>query len=121
MEALDLSKRNFYSYLISISRYYYEESNSSNSLQNICEKLYESISVGLRVLSYYFSLQDKTRSEAVRDLANILGDWVEDYWNLGLSLHYDCYLGGNVDEEYLPLYSKQVKDFISRVEEVIFD
>ncbi|MEM1629389.1 MAG: hypothetical protein QW214_00405 [Saccharolobus sp.] len=121
MESLDVSKKEFYSYFLSTSKFYYDLSNSVQSPPIVCEMLYEAINSGIKLLSYYFSLQDKPRSDAIRDLSSILGDWVEYYWNLGITLHYDCYLSGNVDEQDLPFYIDQVKEFINKVEEVVFD
>ncbi|WP_338599360.1 PaREP1 family protein [Sulfolobus tengchongensis] len=121
MEALNESKKEFYTYFISASKFYYDLSNTVNSPGIVCEMLYEAINAGIKLLAYYFSLQDKSRSEIVKELSNILGDWVERYWNLGVTLHYDCYLSGNVDENDIPFYENQVKDFISKVQEVVFD
>ncbi|BDC00162.1 MAG: hypothetical protein RRA45_01755 [Saccharolobus sp.] len=121
MEALNENKKELYTYFISTSKLYYDLSNSVRTSSLVCEMLYEAINAGIKVLSYYFSLQDKSRSEAIRELSSILGEWVEQYWNLGLTLHYDCYICGNFDENDIPYYMNQVRDFISRVEEVVLE
>ncbi|QXJ33722.1 PaREP1 family protein [Saccharolobus shibatae] len=120
METVNEPKKEFYTYFISTSKFYYDLSSTVNSPIVVCEMLYEAINAGIKLLTYYFSLQYKPRNEVVKELSNILGDWVEYYWNLGLTLHYDCYLSGNVDQDDIPFYENQVKDFISKVEEVVF-
>ncbi len=89
-----------------------------NTIPTRCELLYESVSSSIKMLQYYFHIE-KPREEAVRVLSGILGDWVQEAYDIAIKLHYDGYISEEITEEDLPVYEEKIRSFLKDAEEVI--
>ncbi|MUN28865.1 hypothetical protein [Sulfuracidifex metallicus] len=118
MESKPVTQNQFFSYFMSTSDMYLNLSKSIDTVPTRCELLYESISSSIKMLQYYFHI-DKPREESVRLLSDILGDWVQEAYDIALKLHYDGYISETLTEEDLNVYEEKVKNFVRDAEEVI--
>ncbi|BBG24720.1 hypothetical protein IC006_2054 [Sulfuracidifex tepidarius] len=118
MESKSLTQNQFFSYFMTTSDMYLNLSKSSDVVPTRCELLYESVSSSIKMLQYYFHI-DKPRDEAVRILSDILGDWVQEAYDIALKLHYDGYISENLLEEDLAVYEEKIRSFVRDAEEVI--
>lgn len=106
---------------IEFADFYFDKAEKEEDLREKAEMLYEVVNLGLKALAEYFGFEEGSRSEIALRLSDILGEWVEDAWNLALSLHYYIYIEGIVDGEYINEAEKRVEEFIKNVKEAIYD
>ncbi|AWR96593.1 hypothetical protein DFR86_02860 [Acidianus sulfidivorans JP7] len=98
------------------SKFYYEQGlNLINSPSLACEMFYESIVEGMKCLKDYFGIQKELR-ESIPLISDILGDWINESWDLALKLHYDGYILEIIEKEDLIYYTSKIKSFIDNCE-----
>lgn len=112
-------KISFYNLIFNISEYFMKEAENSTDPLMKAEYTYYSILEGIKALTYYFELKIHG-IEAIKLLTNILGDWIENIWNIAFSLHYDIYAKNWIDEEYINYAMKEAQEFNRRIKEVIY-
>jgi Archaeal PaREP1/PaREP8 family. len=102
---------------LDVSLYYL--SRSSEERPNFAaEHLYRAVHEALKGLAQYMGYRGTAR-EVVPLLCDTLGDWIEDGWEAALTLHYDGYMDGNLDEGDIKFYEGRVKEFLARCFEVL--
>ncbi|WP_236749026.1 hypothetical protein [Acidianus manzaensis] len=98
------------------SKFYYEQGLSLiNSPSLASEMFYQSIVEGMKSLKDYFGIQKELR-DAIPVISDILGEWIDESWNLALKLHYDGYILEMIEKEDLDVYVSKIKSFIENCE-----
>ncbi|MEM0374463.1 MAG: hypothetical protein QXV69_05345 [Sulfolobaceae archaeon] len=115
------TSKTFSEVIVDISNYYLNNANFTDDILLKAEFGYMTTIEGIKALSNYLNIEYKTISEAVRKLSKILGEWVDFAWDVAFKLHYDFYIKGYVDEEYINYALKIINDFIVKVREVVSD
>ncbi|AEB95570.1 MAG: PaREP1 family protein [Metallosphaera sp.] len=79
------------------------------------EMLFKAIVEGIKALGDYFGLKKELRELPVF-LTDILGEWVENAWEIGKRLHYDGYIFEFLQVDDVEAYVKFVKEFVKNCE-----
>jgi Archaeal PaREP1/PaREP8 family. len=75
------------------------------------EMLFRAVVEGIKALGDYFRIERELR-ELPTYLSEILGDWVENAWEIGKRLHYDGYIFEFMQKDDVLSYMKVVEDFL---------
>lgn len=75
------------------------------------EMLFKAVVEGIKALGDYFRL-NKDLKELPTYLSDILGDWIENVWEIGKRLHYDGYIFEFLQPDDVAGYVKVVEDFV---------
>ncbi len=97
------------------ARFYLSQAKEINSPVIVSELLHKSITEGLKALKDYFGIQ-KELKDSIPMLSDILGDWIDEFWELSLKLHYDGYIMELIDMDDLKVYENNVEEFIQNCE-----
>ncbi|EZQ01752.1 hypothetical protein CM19_12510 [Candidatus Acidianus copahuensis] len=95
-----------------------EELSSFPSISS--EMLYQAIVEGIKALRDYFGVQREIK-DSIPYLSDILGDWIDNSWDLSLKLHYDGYIAELIDRDDMSIYIEKTKEFLKNCEMVILD
>ncbi|AWR98951.1 PaREP1 family protein [Metallosphaera hakonensis] len=76
------------------------------------EMLFKSIAEGIKALGDYFGVKRDLR-ELPLFLSDILGEWVENAWEIGKRLHYDGYIFEFLQRDDVEQYIKFVDEFLA--------
>jgi len=69
----------------------------------------------MKSLKSYLGISEDLRN-AIPKISDILGDWIDEAWELGLKLHYEGYISENFEESDLQFYFVKVERFIENCE-----
>ncbi len=98
------------------AKFYLEQAEHNiNFPTTASEDLYKAILEGMKSLKSYLGISEDIRC-AIPKISEILGDWIDEIWDIGLKLHYEGYISENFEESDLPFYFAKVKKFIENCE-----
>ncbi|BDC18172.1 hypothetical protein [Acidianus sp. HS-5] len=97
------------------AKFYLSQAKEIDSPVIISELLHKSITEGFKALKDYFGIQ-KELKDSIPMLSDILGDWIDEFWDLSLKLHYDGYIMELIDMDDLKEYENNVAKFINNCE-----
>ncbi|QKR01092.1 hypothetical protein GWK48_08760 [Metallosphaera tengchongensis] len=75
------------------------------------EMLFKAIVEGMKALGDYFGLK-KDIKELPAFLTDILGDWIDNTWEIGKRLHYDGYIFEFLQSDDVKEYLNYVREFL---------
>jgi len=98
------------------AKFYVEQAERNINLPSkASEDLYKAILEGMKSLKSYLGISEDLRY-AIPKISEILGDWIDEAWEIGLKLHYEGYIFENFEESDMPFYFVKVKKFIENCE-----
>lgn len=98
------------------AKFYVEQAERNINLPSkASEDLYKAILEGMKSLKSYLGISEDLRY-AIPKISEILGDWIDEAWEIGLKLHYEGYISENFEESDMPFYFVKVKKFIENCE-----
>jgi hypothetical protein len=98
------------------ARFYLEQAERNMITPDIAsEDLYKAILEGMKSLKSYLGISEDLRC-AIPKISEILGEWIDEAWEIGTKLHYEGYISENFEESDLPFYLIKVKKFIENCE-----
>ncbi|MQL55791.1 hypothetical protein GFB69_08585 [Acidianus ambivalens] len=100
------------------AKFYLLQAKEIDSPVIVSELLHKSLTEGFKALKDYFGIQ-KELKDSIPILSDILGNWIDEFWDLSLKLHYDGYIMEVIDIEDLKVYENKVVEFIQNCEIVV--